>query len=112
MATILIPLSSSNLAVFDPTFPKPCTAQVALLGFILNFCMAAKVLTMMPLPVASVRPKEPPSTNGLPVTTAKVVCPLVFENSSISQAISVALVPMSGAGISLSGPKISAMDRV
>ena len=63
--------------------------------------------TITPRPVASTRPSEPPSTSGLPVTTAGELLPEVLEYSSMSQAISRGPVPMSGAGMSLSGPNTS-----
>ena len=66
--------------------------------------MASRVIKTMPRPVASSRPSEPPIATGLPVTTAGTVRPLPIEYVSIIHAIVCALVPMSGAGMSMSGP--------
>ncbi len=59
---------------------------------------------MTPRPVASSRPWEPPMLSGFPVTTAGTEYPLCIEYVSIIQAMVWELVPMSGAGMSLSGP--------
>ena len=95
------------MAAHEPTLPKPWMAADTSVGFRPSFLRAARADTITPRPVASVRPSEPPITRGLPVTTAGVVMPLVFENSSISHAISRGPVPMSGAGMSRSGPNTS-----
>ena len=57
-----------------------------------------------PRPVAASRPYEPSSAIGLPVTHAGV-CPWSLPYSSISQAITCASVPTSGAGMSRVGPR-------
>ena len=41
-----------------------------------SFCMAAAPVTNTPRPVASLRPSEPPSATGLPVTTPVLVLPV------------------------------------
>src|SRR6266700_2485088 len=61
-----------------------------------------------PRPVASRRPRDPPSSMGLPVTTAVVACPTCMEYVSITQAMVCSPVPTSGAGMSRSGPSQSA----
>ena len=59
---------------------------------------------MTPRPVASLRPTEPPIASGLPVTTPSTEWPWFIENVSKIHAITCELVPMSGAGMSRSGP--------
>ena len=56
-----------------------------------------------PRPVAASRPNEPSSAIGLPVTQAGV-WPWSLPYSSMSQAITCAFVPTSGAGMSRCGP--------
>ena len=50
------------------------------------------------------RPSDPPSGIGLPVTTAGDVYPTCIEYVSMIQAIVWELVFTSGAGMSFSGP--------
>ena len=90
----------------------PCTAMVALCISIPSFSQIYKVLSITPLPVASARPKLPPSCNGLPVTTAGVEWPFNMLYVSIIQPITSAFVPTSGAGISRSGPMIGEIIEV
>ena len=59
-----------------------------------------------PRPVASSRPGTPYSSTGLPVTQAGLK-PWYFWYWFMIQAITSELVPMSGAGMSMSGPIIS-----
>jgi hypothetical protein len=61
--------------------------------------------------VAPSRPTEPPSASGFPVTTPSTEWPTFIEYVSKIQAITCASVPMSGAGMSFSGP-ISLMISV
>ena len=63
----------------------------------------ARATIATPSPVASTRPAVPPSSTGLPVTMAGV-CPWRRPYSSISQAISLGPLPMSGAMMSRIGP--------
>ncbi len=65
-----------------------------------------------PRPVASWRPRLPPSAIGLPVTTPVAVPPRFIEKVSIMIAIVIALVPTSGAGMSLSGPMMMPISEV
>ena len=67
---------------------------------------------MTPRPVASTRPRDPPTQSGLPVTTAGVCARRCIETVSITHAIVCALVPTSGAGTSLSGPMTSMISAV
>ena len=62
--------------------------------------------------MASARPYEPPRLTGLPVTTPGTVWPACMEYVSIIQAMTWALVFMSGAGMSRSGPMISSISVV
>ena len=55
------------------------------------------------------RPRLPPSASGLPVITSGVRARLIVEYSSTIQPITIALVYMSGAGMSTSGPIASAI---
>src|SRR5262245_17802368 len=59
-----------------------------------------------PRAVASLRPGEPPTDMGFPVTTPCAECPTVMEYVSMIQAIVCASVYTSGAGISIDGPMI------
>jgi len=63
-----------------------------------------------PRPVASSRPLEPKRSTGLPVATPGEK-PWILEYSSMIQAITWALVPTSGAGMSVWGPMSSWMCR-
>ena len=68
-------------------------------------CRAASSMQKTaPRAVASLRPSEPPSEIGLPVTTPGTVYPTCIEYVSMIQAIVWALVLTSGAGMSRSGP--------
>jgi hypothetical protein len=58
----------------------------------------------MPCAVACVRPAEPPSSRGLPVTHAGMCCFLCIENVSMNHAMICGFVFTSGAGTSMSGP--------
>src|SRR5690349_17483218 len=59
---------------------------------------------MQPRPVASVRPREPPRSTGLPVTTAVAVCRACIEYVSMIHHTVRALVLASCARTSLPGP--------
>ena len=59
---------------------------------------ASQPTTNTPRPVASTRPRLPPSAIGLPVTTPVAVEPSFMEYVSIIQAMVWALVFTSGAG--------------
>ena len=59
---------------------------------------------MAPRPGASTRPSEPPTSTGLPVTEAVTEWPWCIDTVSMIQAMIWGLVPMSGAGMSFSGP--------
>ena len=59
--------------------------------------------SITPRPVAASRPAEPSSDSGLPVTMAGV-WPCSRPYSSMNQAMTCALVPTSGAGMSRPGP--------
>ena len=64
----------------------------------------APVMYMTPRAVAAPRPLEPPTERGLPVTTPGTEYPTFIEYVSMIQAMICSSVPMSGAGISRSGP--------
>ena len=59
--------------------------------------------SITPRPVAASRPADPSSDSGLPVTMAGV-WPCSLPYSSMNQAMTWALVPTSGAGMSRLGP--------
>ena len=63
----------------------------------------SRVMIATPKPVAASRPAEPWNSTGLPVTQAGWK-PWNLAYSFMIQAITWASVPMSGAGMSLSGP--------
>src|SRR2546425_10120925 len=87
-----------------PTFPNPWTATVAPLRLSFTFDAASRVAYMSPRDVASSRPREPPITSGLPVTTPGIAKPLFIEIVSMIHAIVWLSVYTSGAGMSFSGP--------
>ena len=108
-ATIFTPISWISLAVQLPTLPNPCTAQVACFGLIPKALIASPAATITPRPVAAFLPKEPPRQIGLPVTKPGSNWPLILLNSSIIQPMILALVFISGAGISIFSPMIGAI---
>ena len=73
---------------------------------------ASRQISMRPRPVASTRPREPPSESGLPVTTDVTVWRACIEYVSMIHAIVWGFVPMSGAGTSFSGPNWSISSAV
>src|SRR5712691_11372043 len=87
-----------------PTFPNPWTATVAPFRLSFAFDAASRVAYMSPRDVASSRPREPPITSGLPVTTPGIAKPLFIEIVSMIHAIVWLSVYTSGAGMSFSGP--------
>src|ERR1017187_3238703 len=73
MQMILKPSRDISLAAMPPTLPNPwITTVVAVRGFWKRF-RASRETMRQPRPVASGRPREPPSAMGLPVTTAVTV---------------------------------------
>src|SRR5260370_275760 len=72
METILKPARLIRRAAMPPTLPKPWMTTRVEPGSILRRSSALRVTIMQPRPVASERPREPPSSIGLPVTTAVV----------------------------------------
>ena len=63
----------------EPTFPKPWMATRQPAFFMPSFTKALSQHIITPRPVASLRPAEPPSSMGLPVTTAVVAWPTCIE---------------------------------
>src|ERR1700745_1540113 len=55
-----------------------------------SFLTASSHTIMIPRPVASRRPRDPPMLMGLPVTTAVTVCRMCIEKVSITQSSCVA----------------------
>ena len=76
---IVAPSLAIRSAAIDPTLPKPCTAMRAPLSVMPNFASASRVTIMHPRPVASRRPRDPPISTGLPVTTEVTVWRLCME---------------------------------
>ena len=95
-----------------PTLPKPCTTTRALDTSMFRSRAASQPTTNTPRPVASTRPRLPPSAIGLPVTTPVAVEPSFMEYVSIIQAMVWALVFTSGAGMSLDGPMMTPISEV
>ena len=100
---MVAPSSCISRAAQDPTLPKPWTAKRVSAGSRPTSGAASWNTCTTPRPVAASRPYEPSRAIGLPVTHAGV-CPWSFPYSSISQAITWAFVPTSGAGMSRVGP--------
>ncbi len=74
-ATIRAPMRRSSLADTAPTLPNPWTATRAPSRPNPTWRAASRATMLTPRPVASRRPADPPSSSGLPVTTAVVVAP-------------------------------------
>ena len=72
-ARIFAPASKHMRAAIEPTLPKPCTTIRLPLSVSPRRGAASRAISMSPRPVASTRPREPPSDRGLPVTTAVTV---------------------------------------
>ena len=102
------PRRASAAAAWLPTLPKPWTATRAPARGSSTWRATARVTIATPSPVASTRPAVPPSATGLPVTIAGV-WPCRRPYSSISQAISLGPLPMSGAMMSRIGPSTFSM---
>mmetsp|Transcript_11863 Transcript_11863/g.25474 ORF Transcript_11863/g.25474 Transcript_11863/m.25474 type:complete len:201 (+) Transcript_11863:919-1521(+) len=99
-ATTLPPCSCRMSAAQAPTLPKPWITYCW--SCTLPSCMAlssSRMANTVPRPVAASRPREPCRYTGLPVTTPGLK-PLYLEYSSKNQAITLASVFMSGAGMS------------
>mmetsp|Transcript_9945 Transcript_9945/g.34288 ORF Transcript_9945/g.34288 Transcript_9945/m.34288 type:complete len:267 (-) Transcript_9945:403-1203(-) len=102
--TTLPPFSAMSLAAHEPTFPNPWTTNdfpstPPAPSASSRFLRAKKT----PLPVAASLPKLPCRSIGFPVTTPGEN-PMYLLYSSKNQAISLAPVFMSGAGMSVWGP--------
>jgi hypothetical protein len=94
------------VAADEPTLPYPCTATVVSdRGLFCRF-ESSRVTMATPLPVASLRPCEPPRAMGLPVTISIVEVFCSMQAVSAIQAMIWASVLTSGAGISRLGPRM------
>ncbi len=70
---IFAPASWHMRAAIEPTLPNPWTT-IRLPASVKPFSGAAsRQISIRPRPVASTRPREPPSERGLPVTTEVTV---------------------------------------
>ncbi len=69
------PSWAMSSAEIEPTLPNPCTATVAVLMSKPRCLADSRAEIITPRPVASRRPSDPPSSSGLPVTTAVDVWP-------------------------------------
>src|SRR5438477_1754909 len=110
--TILYPDLAIKSAAIEPTFPNPWITVRQPSFFIPSFSTALSTQIITPRPVASFLPRDPPSSIGLPLTTAVVACPTCIAYVSITHAIVLSLVPTSGAGTSRSGPSQLANSAV
>src|SRR5216684_2106787 len=100
-------MSERSCAETDPTLPNPWMATDAPLMSNPRCFADSRVAIVTPRPVASWRPSDPPSSSGLPVTTAVSVWPTCMLYVSITHAMTCSLVLTSGAGTSFSGPMAS-----
>ena len=87
-------------------------ATVAPIGSMPRIRSASRVEIATPSPVAELRPIDPPRTIGLPVTTPRTEKPALTEYVSIIHAMFLSSVPMSGAGMSRSGPIMGRISEV
>ena len=78
-ATIVAPSASISWAAIEPALPKPWIETVALSSSIPRWRAASMMQKTVPRAVASLRPSEPPSEIGLPVTTPGTVWPACIE---------------------------------
>src|SRR3989442_2054977 len=95
-----------------PTFPKPWTATVAPFRLSFTFDAASRVAYMRPRDVASSRPRDPPITSGLPVTTPGCAKPLFIEIVSMIHAIVWLSVYTSGADVLLGADDDRDLGRI
>ena len=68
-AMIFAPASWHMRAAIEPTLPKPWTTIRLPASVKPRSGAASRQMSIRPRPVASTRPREPPSERGLPVTT-------------------------------------------
>ena len=68
-ASTRAPASWHIRAATDPTLPNPWTTTRLPESVKPRRGAASRAISMSPRPVASTRPREPPSESGLPVTT-------------------------------------------
>ncbi len=112
-ATMLAPnISFARVAANVPALPNPIIATFALERSSLISLAASRRVNIPPLAVASLRPSDPPTAMGLPVTTPNWFFPLMMEYSSIIHAIIWPVVYTSGAGMSMSGPMSCQSARI
>ena len=78
-ATTLAPSSPISRAAIEPALPKPWTTTRAPSSGIATCLTASTMQKTAPRAVASLRPSEPPSEMGLPVTTPGTVYPTCIE---------------------------------
>ena len=69
-ATSTAPIRCRVSAATEPTLPNPWTATRAPSSGIPSVFAASRAAKAQPNPVASSRPKEPPTDTSFPVTTA------------------------------------------
>jgi len=72
--------------------PKPCTATRVSPGFCFSFSASLRMAMNAPRPVASSRPRLPPSAMGLPVMTPGARIPAMASYSPAIQPMMRALV--------------------
>ena len=87
-----------------PTFPYPWMATRVSSTDIPRCFSVELVMYVTPRAVAAPRPFDPPTDRGFPVTTPGTEYPTFMEYVSMIQAMIWSSVPMSGAGMSRSGP--------
>jgi len=88
IATTLDPKSSrQRKEAWHPAFPYPWMATVARERSIPSSLAASRMVNMPPRAVASSRPQEPPMQRGFPVMQPNSFFPVIFEYSSIIQAM-------------------------
>ncbi len=102
--TTLAPFSWRSCAATEPTFPNPCTATVEPAIFRPSRARSSSTTIITPRPVASRRPRAPPTARSFPVTMPYIGSPRRTVAVSMNQFMIREFVFTSGAGMSCWGP--------
>ena len=111
-AMTVAPSFSRYLPAYTDALPNPCSATFAPLRPMPRALAASLTQYAVPRPVATFLASEPPMSMSLPVITPGIcLLPLSLLYTSMICTISVPVVYTSGAGMSFSGPMISAISN-
>ncbi len=96
----------TDVAVVAPTLPKRWTTTRAVASGKAGLPPAVRKKLRTPRPDTSPRPSDAPMPIGLPRTTPGSACPMCIDRVSLNHAGCWGPVPRSGAGRSISSPRI------